>query len=150
VAAAQLGLPAVGGRVAALDRLELRLGRLELLARAGVVDVGRLDGVVDERDRAVLQHLEEAGAGRELEHVAPRRVHPRRPGLERRDQRRMAREHADLAGGARHDDHLGVALVRGTVRRHDGDREDLPVGHYAAAPDICCARSTAPSIGPTM
>src|SRR5204862_8334197 len=59
-----LGLPAVGRRLAALDRLQLGLRGLELLARTRIVDLRRLDGVVDESDRAVLEHLEEAGAGR--------------------------------------------------------------------------------------
>src|SRR5689334_10243095 len=58
VAEALFGLPAVGGRFAAIDRLELRLGCLELLTGTRVVDLRRLDGVVDERDRAVLEHLE--------------------------------------------------------------------------------------------
>ena len=58
--------------------------------------------------------LEEAGAGRELDD--PRLALPGRSAsspLEHRHQRRVAREDADLAGGARDDeaDHLGVALV---------------------------------------
>src|SRR5581483_9520300 len=77
VAEALLRLPAVGGGVAAVDRLELRLRRLELRPGTCVVDLRRLDGVVDEGNRAVSQHLEEPGAGGELEHLAARRVHPR-------------------------------------------------------------------------
>src|SRR5579884_3300991 len=69
VAKPLLRLPPVGGRLAALDGVELRLRGLELLARAGVVDLRGLDGVVDQRDRPVVQHLEEAGARRELEHL---------------------------------------------------------------------------------
>ena len=58
-------------------------------------------------------------------------------------------EHADLAGGAGHDDHLRLTLEGGTVRRHQRDGEAPAVGHlYAEAIDL--ARSTAPSIGPTM
>ena len=54
VADALLDLPAVGARLAALDRLELRLRRLELRAGAHVVDLRRIDRGVDERDRAVV------------------------------------------------------------------------------------------------
>src|SRR5919204_6383841 len=64
-----LELPAVGLRLPPLQALELRLGLLELLAGARVVDVARPDRVVHEGERPVLLHLEEAGAGRELEHV---------------------------------------------------------------------------------
>ena len=39
-------------------------------------------------------------------------VDARRAGLERRDERRVPRENADLAGGARYDHHLRVAVVR--------------------------------------
>ena len=40
---------------------------LEFATGPGVVDLGRLDGVVDERDRPVVQHLEEARARAQLE-----------------------------------------------------------------------------------
>ena len=53
----------------------------------------------------------------------------RRARLQRRDQRRVAGEHADLAGGARDDDHLDLALERRAVRRHHRDGERLAVGH---------------------
>ena len=56
-----------------VDPLELGLRRLELLLGARVVDLLRVDGVVDERDRAVELDLEEAGPGRELEHLVRRR-----------------------------------------------------------------------------
>ena len=61
-----LDLPAVRLRLAALDRLELGVGLIELLARPLGVDLPRVDGVVDEGERAVLLDLEEARAGREL------------------------------------------------------------------------------------
>jgi hypothetical protein len=51
---ALLELPAVGRRLARLDAVELGLGIVELLLRAGVVDLPRSDRIVDERDRAVL------------------------------------------------------------------------------------------------
>src|SRR5215207_472549 len=54
-----LELPAVGGRFAALDALELRARLFELPPRSLVVDLARVDGVVDERDRAVELDLEE-------------------------------------------------------------------------------------------
>src|SRR6476659_3383475 len=130
---ALLDLPAVSRGLAGLDLRELLLRGLELLLGAHLVDVVRLDGVVDERDRTILQHLEEARPGRELEHLVLRDVHPRRAGLQRRDQRRVPREDADLTGGARHDDHLGVALVGCAVRRHQRDREFLAVGHLRSA-----------------
>src|SRR5579872_1265453 len=95
-----LDLPAVGGRLAASDRVELGLRLLELAARALVVDVGSLDRVVHQGDRPVVQHLEEARPGRELEHLAAAGVHARRSRLERGDQGCVPGEHADLAGGA--------------------------------------------------
>src|SRR5215831_9330084 len=97
---ALLELPPVGRRLAALDALELRLGLLELLLRARIVDRIRSDRIVDERNGAVLEHLEEARAGRELLHVSVAEMHARGPRLEQRRQRRVPREHADLAGGA--------------------------------------------------
>src|SRR6478752_3305350 len=133
VADALLDLPTVSRRLAGLDLRELLLRRLQLLLGAHLVDVVRLDGVVDERDRTILQHLEEARAGRELEHLVLRDVYAGRACLQRRDQRRVPREDADLARGARHDDHLGVALVGGAVRRHQRDREFLAVGHLRSA-----------------
>ena len=76
-----LDLPAVRVRLPALDALQLGLRRLELLPGASVVDVLRVNGVVDERERAVLLDLEEPGAGRELVHLAVAlHVHPRRTG----------------------------------------------------------------------
>jgi len=54
-----------------------------------------------------------------------------RAGLQRRDQRRVAREDADLAVGARHDEHDRLALVRRAVRRHERDGERLLACHYA-------------------
>src|SRR5689334_22459790 len=65
-----LELPAVRVRLALLDTLELALGGLELLACAGVVDLAREHGVVDERDRTVELHLEEARTRRVLPHLA--------------------------------------------------------------------------------
>ena len=89
-----------------------------------------VDGVVDERERAVLLDLEEARPGRELDDVPLGDVHAGRARLQHRDERRVAREDADLAGGAGHDDHLREAFVRGAFRRHERDLE-LPalVGH---------------------
>src|SRR5207253_10439468 len=161
---ALLELPAVGRRLAAFDLLELGLRALELLARALVVDLARLDRVVDECDRAVLEHLEEAGAGRELLDLVSVevRVHARRARLQQRDERRVPREDADLAGLAGNDDHLRLALVRRALRRHERHVELAPLGHYAASasasspgcssscPAIVFPRSTACSIVPTM
>src|SRR2546425_1634801 len=74
-----LDLPAVGGALAAVDRLQLRLGRLELPAGARVVDVVHIHRGVDQGDRAILEHLEEPRAGRELAHVcALAGMNPRR------------------------------------------------------------------------
>ena len=107
--------------------LELGLRLLELRLRAVAVDLVREHRVVDERDRAILLHLEEAGAGRELADtvVAFAEVDARRAGLQRRDQRRVPREHADLAVGAGDDQHHGLAFERGAVRRDERDRERL-------------------------
>ena len=138
----------------ALDLLELGLRRLELLLRARVVDLLHVDGVVDERDRAVELDLEEAGPGRELEHVVGAvEVDARRAGLERRDERRVPREHADLAGRARDDQHLRLAAKRVAVGGDDRDvelrmrRRPSVRGRGAA---VCSAFSTASSIVPTM
>src|SRR5262249_9850388 len=137
-----------------LDLRELRPGLVELLLRAVAVDLAHVDGVVDQRERAVLLYLEEAGPGRKLEHLVLVDVDARRPGLEHRDERCVPREDADLAGVAGDDQHLGLALVRRPFR---GDERDLEppalVCHgrarYAAtaAP---LAFSRAPSIEPTM
>ena len=56
-------------RLAGLEPLELGLRLLELPPGAVVVDLARVDRVVDERQRTILLDLEEAGAGRELEHL---------------------------------------------------------------------------------
>src|SRR5207244_11266923 len=63
---ALLELPAVGRRVSGLQLLELGAGVVELLLRARIVDVVGLHRVVDKGDRAILEHLEETGAGCEL------------------------------------------------------------------------------------
>src|SRR6478736_7957285 len=78
-----LQLPAVGGRVAGLDPLELRLRGLELRLRAGVVDLLDVHRVVDERERAVELDLEKAGAGGELEELVAAEVHTGGAGLQR-------------------------------------------------------------------
>ena len=96
---------------------------LQLLLRARSVDLACIDGVVDERESAILLHLEEACARRELDHVPLVHMHARRAGLQHRDERRVTREHADLTGGARHDDHLREAFVRRALRRHERDLE---------------------------
>ena len=67
-----LELPAVGVRLARLDLLQLRLRRLELRRARGRRRSPSRHGVVDERDRAVELDLEEARAGRELEHLVRR------------------------------------------------------------------------------
>src|SRR5262249_41026408 len=106
----------------------------------------------DERDRTVLEHLEEAGARRVLDHVrAVAGEDARRAGLERRDQRRVSGEDADLADLARDDDHLDLALVQRPVRRDERELELLArARHRSYAAASCWPRSTAPSIGPTM
>src|SRR5262249_25972474 len=102
---------------------------------------------------AVVHHLEEAGPGRVDDHLCTAaRMDARSPRLQRRDQRRMPRKHADLADLPRHDDHLDLPLVRGAVGRHERDVELLAgtgqAGPYAAA--SWRPRSTAASIVPTM
>src|SRR5579862_7518301 len=62
VADALLELPRIRGRLAALDLLELGLRLLELPLGTLGVDLGGRDGVVDERDRTILEHLEEPRA----------------------------------------------------------------------------------------
>src|SRR5436190_18308211 len=172
---ALLELPAVCFRLAPLDALQLRLRRLELLAGAGVVDLARLDGVVDERERAVLLDLEEAGTGRELEHVLARAVavDARRARVQQRDERRMSCEHAEFAVRARDDEHLDVALEGSAFGRDEGNAERRGQGQTAAgsaagsgsgassvssgcssgsspSPESCRAFATAWSIVPTM
>ena len=120
---ALLELPAIRGRLARLDLLELGLRGLELCAGSRVVDLLHVHGVVDERERAIELDLEEARAGRELDDLVRAQVDPRRAGLERRDERRVSREHADLARGARHDDHLRLPVERRAVGRDERDVE---------------------------
>ena len=64
----------------------------------------------------------------------------------------MAREHADLAGGARHDQHLRVSPEGIALGSDDRNVElGMRVGHYAAAGSaVRSALATAPSIVPTM
>ena len=89
--------------------------------------------------------------GRELEHLAAAEVDARRAGLEGRDERRVPREDADLAGRAGHDQHLRLAAERVTLGGDDRDVElRVLVGHYAAAAAVFSALATAPSIVPTM
>ena len=120
-----LELPAVGARLAALDALELRTSFVELCLRTLVVDLFCRDRIVDERDRAVLEHLKEAGAGRELADVVrvPVEIDPRRTGIQRRDQRRVAREDTDLARLSGDDDQFRLALECGAVGRDERDVE---------------------------
>src|SRR4029077_20304457 len=96
---ALLELPAIGVGLAALDTFELALSGLQLLPRAVVVDLVGRDGIVDQRDRAVLLDLEKACAGRELANVVtlPIQVDTGRAGLQRGDQRRVSCQNADLA-----------------------------------------------------
>ena len=89
----------------ALRGLELRAGSL-------VVDLLHVHGVVHERERAIELDLEEAGPGRELEHLVRVEMNARRPGLQRRDERRVTRENTDLARCPGDDDHLRLAVER--------------------------------------
>ena len=124
------------GAGALVELLELRPGRLELRRGAVVVDLLHVDGIVDERERPIELDLEEPGAGGELEHLVAAEVHPRRAGLQRRDERRVAGEDADLAGLAGDDQHLCLAVVGGAVRRDDRDVElRVRVGHGALRGD---------------
>jgi hypothetical protein len=79
---------------------------------------------VSTRASALLDR-EEAGTGRELLDLVrlPVRVDTRRSGLEKRDQGGMPREHADLAGGAGDDHHLGLVVEDRPVRRRQRERE---------------------------
>ena len=145
---ALLELPAVGVGLACLDLRELGLGRLELGLGTRGVDLVHVDRVVHQRERAVLLDLEEPGAGRELADLRPALdVDAGGARLQQRDERRVAREHADLPGGAGDDQHLGLALVGGAVRR---DQRDLENGHQAAAGSASRPAATASSIVPTM
>jgi hypothetical protein len=84
----------------------------------------RVDGVVDQRERAVLLDLEEPGPGRKLVHLAfALNVHARRPGLEHRDQRGVPREDPDFPVRAGHDQHLDLALEDRPVGRDERDVE---------------------------
>jgi len=126
VADALLELPTVGRGLAAVDSFQLGLRVLELLPGPILVDLARGDGVVDKRDRAVLLDLEEAGAGRELADLGiPLQVDAGGTGLERGNQRSVPSEDADLTVLARHDQHLGLAFERRTVRRHERHAERL-------------------------
>ena len=69
-----LELPAIRSGVARIDALELGLRLFKLLPCAGLIDVPGGHCGVDERDRSVLEHLEEPGAGRELAHLAVAQV----------------------------------------------------------------------------
>ena len=82
-----LELPPVRGRVAGVDAGELGTRLIELAPGTSLVDLARRDGRVDEGNRTVIEHLEEAGAGRELAHLAVAQVDARRPGVELRDER---------------------------------------------------------------
>ena len=95
----------------------------QLLLGSCHVDLARIDGVVDERERAILLHLEEARPRRELDDVALVHVHARRSRLQHRDERGVACKHADLTRCAGHHDHLGETLVRRSLRRHERDLE---------------------------
>ena len=140
-AAGEIGVLA---RHAPLDALELGPRLVELRLRPRVVDLGREDRVVDERDRPVELDLEEAGPGGVLAHVALVHVHARRSGLERRDERRVPGEDADLASRARHDDHLRVALEHGAVGRDEGHVEPT-ARHYAPTGSGSRSASSSPS-----
>ena len=142
----------------ALDALELGLRRLELLAGARVVDLLRVDGVVDERDRAVELDLEEAGAGRELEHLVA---------VDARCTRVEPALSVATSGACRASTPISPAAP-GTISisaspsnaapvgRDERDVERLPVavGHAtlrsAPAASLLALRSTASSIVPTM
>ena len=124
-----LELPAVGGRLAALDERELGLRLFELALRFGYIDVVGGDGIVDERDRAILEHLEEARTGRELLDQPVAGVHARRARLQECDERRVPRKDTDLTGRAGNDQQLGLTVERSAFRCHDRDREERMVGH---------------------
>src|SRR6266540_816855 len=124
-----LELPAVGFGLARLQAFQLSLGGLELLPGPVRVDLLRRDGVVHQRDRSILLDLEEPGAGGELQHLGGPEVNAGRARLQHRDERRMACEHADLAVGARHNEHLGLAFERRPFRRHERDRESTSIRH---------------------
>src|SRR3990172_5650149 len=118
-----LELPAVRLRLACFDLREFSLCRLELPTRPLVVDLLHAHRVVDERKRTIELDLEEPGAGRELENLVRIEVNARRTGLERRDERRMPREDADLTSRAGHDDHLCIPVEHRAVRRDERDVE---------------------------
>src|SRR6266480_1576005 len=120
-----LELPAVGFRLAALDAFELRLRLLELLLGGRRIDLADVDRRVDKRESAVLLDREEAGTGGELLHFLrlPVRVHAGRAGLEEGNQRGVPREHADLSGCARNDNHLGLVVEDRPIGRRQRERE---------------------------
>src|SRR5215210_4411201 len=138
--------PTVALRLAALSTLELRPCRVELLLRPRRVDLARIDGVVDERERPVLLDLEEPWAGRELDHVfgIAVAVDASRSGPQHRDEWRVPCEHADLTGVAGDDQHLDLALERGPIGRDEGERERLP-RHYAGTGSAASSASASRS-----
>ena len=101
--------------------------------------------------------LKKPGPGRELEDLVRADVDARRACLQRRDERRVPREHADLAGSAGDDQHVRLALEDRAVGRDDLDVERRMVGdvrHRARATPRPAragrAFSLTSSIGPTM
>ena len=122
MAEALLDLPAVVLLGARVDPLQERAGFLGLAAGLLDVDLLGLHGVVDEDERAVLLHLEVAGPGRERLPV-PARLDADLARLQHGHERRVSREDADLPRDPRHDQHLGLALVRRALRRHEREVE---------------------------
>ena len=148
-----LDLPAVAFGLAALDRLQLGLRRLELLPRPRVVDVSRVNCVVDERERSILLDLEEARPGGELQHLGfALHVHARRARVQHRDQRRVTGEHADLPVRSGNDQHLDLALEDGPVGRDERDVERrhcyAETGSGSASGSAACSSASGSSSPP--
>jgi hypothetical protein len=130
-----LELPPVGIHFTPLDTLELGSCRLQLLTRARRIDLTGLDGIVYERECAILLDLEKARPRCEVQDLlVTTHMDVRCPGFQRRDERRVAGEHTDFSGGPGHNQHLDLPLVRRALRRDEREIECVPLVGQATRP----------------
>ena len=125
--------PRPGGRRTRRRRLPRPARAPRAPPRAGgprpAVDRLGIERLADQDDGAVRPHLEVAVVRGVALDGAALVGDPGLAGLEKRDQRGVVREDAQLARGAGHDEHLGVACVRHALGRDELHGISGMVGH---------------------
>ena len=108
---------------------QIALGGLQFGFDHGTVEGIRRHRLVGQDGAALRRHLGDAANDKDALGDGAALIDVDRPGPDRRDQRRMPRQHAEISFGARHDNHLDLGRQDQPFRRDQLELDEI--GHCA-------------------